>query len=295
MHTNHPLTQLWHSQAVREARHFASPRRWYRYLTADLRPLPSVVIAGAQKAGTTSLFGYLAGHPLCRRPLTKEVNFFDQNFRRGERWYRMHFPYGPTSQRGQQSPAAGAFCIEASPHYMFDPQVAARVHALLPHMKSIFLLRNPVSRAYSHYQHQVRRGREMRPFEECIEAEVQLEESRLRPTAGATNRQGPPREQPTYLARGVYVNQLRNWREHFPAKQMLVIEAERMFKQPREVLQEVLAFLELEAWQPRAFGNLNPGRYSTPMSAAARDHAGKYFAPHNEDLFQFLGQRYDWR
>ncbi len=291
MRKNHTLTQLWHSPTVRDARRLASPRRWFRYLTADRRSLPGVVIAGAQKAGTTSLFGYLAGHPRCLPPLTKEINFFDQNYERGERWYRMHFPLGRDERRSAGRPA-GSFCIEASPHYMFEPQVASRAHALRPDMRAIFLLRNPVSRAYSHYQHEVRRGRETRSFEQCIDDEIRQQESDRRPSS--TNGPRLPLPRRTYLARGEYLKQLSNWRASFPQEQMLVIQAERMFKQPREVFDEVLAFLGLETWVPGEFGNLNPGRYHTPMSPAARQRATEYFAPRNEQLFKFLGERYTW-
>jgi hypothetical protein len=290
MHKNHAFTRLWHSGPVRDARRLASPRRWYRYLTADWRPLPDVIIAGAQKAGTTSLFGYLAGHPLCLRPITKEVNFFDQNYARGQRWYRMHFPYGRTGSSAERTLPSGAFCVEASPHYMFEPEVAGRVRELQPAMKAIFLLRDPVSRAYSHYQHQVRRGRETRPFAECVAAESRATGRH----SAATNGNGSANQSRGYLARGLYAEQLLNWREHFPAEQMLVLEAERMFRNPQEVFAEVMQFLGLSAWQPVEFANLNPGGYRVPMNDAARDLARRYFAPHNERLFELLGQRYVW-
>jgi hypothetical protein len=293
MQKNHAFTRIWQSPAIRGARHLASPRRWVRYLSADWRPLPRVIIAGAQKAGTTSLFGYLAGHPRCLRPLTKEINFFDQNYARGERWYRMHFPIAARATEQSAGESEGLFCIEASPHYMFEPQVASRVHQLLPDAKAIFLLRNPVNRAYSHHQHQVRRGQETRSFEQCIALEI---EQRSRASRSPLEHQHPgcqPRL--SYLARGVYVEQLQNWRDYFPFEQMLVIEAERMFKDPRLVLDEAIAFLGVESWAPAEFGNLNPGRYGTPMSASARESAAAFFAPHNERLFQFQGRRFDWR
>lgn len=293
MQKNHAITRLWHAQSVRRARHFASPRRWYRYLTANRRPLPRFVIAGAQKAGTTSLYGYLAGHPQCLRPLAKEVNFFDQNYARGQRWYRMHFPIARTDELGRSLPA-GASCIEASPHYMFEPEVAARARILLPDLKAIFLLRNPVARAYSHYHHEVRRGRETRTFEESIALEIQQQSGAGRASSTATKQHGGSMPRRTYLARGVYVDQLRNWRAHFPAEQTLAIEAERMFTHPREVFDEVLAFLELDPWTPTEFGNLNPGRYHAPISPVARDRATRYFAPHNERLFHFLEKRFEW-
>jgi hypothetical protein len=289
MHKNHPITRFWHSQTVRGTRHFASPRRWYRYLTAGRRALPRVIIAGAQKAGTTSLFGYLAGHPQCLRPLTKEINYFDQNYTRGERWYRMHFPVD--ARDVPTGPRHDACCIEASPHYMFEPQVAQRVSRLLPGAKVIFLLRNPVARAYSHYQHQVRRGQETRPFDACLALEVEQHAGR---PSHASPRHAHGATPLSYLARGRYVDQLRNWQQHFPAGQMLVIESERMFKRPGEIVDEVLAFLGLEPWRPSELGNLNPGGYTRPMSPAARSLASDYFAQHNERLFQFLGRRFTW-
>jgi len=294
MARNRPLTQFWHSRAIRQMRHLASPRLWYRYLTARQRRLPEFIIAGAQKAGTTSLFGYLAGHPQCSGPVIKEVNFFDQNYSRGERWYRMHFPLGMSGGRGLQRAGSGSCCFEASPHYMFEPQVPARVRQSLPAMKAIFLLRNPVSRAYSAYQHEVRRGRLTMPFEDCIEIEIRQQAGEGPRAATGTHDQNPDGRRLSLLARGVYVDQLRNWRAHFPAEQMLVLEAERMFQEPREVFDAVLAFLGLDPWTPPAFGNLNPGRYQTPMSSVARERAMRYFAGHNERLFQFLGRRFAW-
>src|SRR6266480_35393 len=92
MHRNHPLTSWWHSRSVRQTRRLFSPGLWFRYLTARGRGLPNFIIAGAQKAGTTSLFGYLEGHPQCVAASTKEVHYFDKNLHRSEDWYRMHFP-----------------------------------------------------------------------------------------------------------------------------------------------------------------------------------------------------------
>src|SRR5262249_14723943 len=122
MSKNHSLTRFWHSGAVRRTRRLLAPRLWCRYLTATRRRLPDFLIAGAQKAGTSSLFGYLAGHPQCLAPLNKEVNFYDQNYSRGERWYRMHFPLDTTRSHADRE-STGMACFEASPHYMFELEV----------------------------------------------------------------------------------------------------------------------------------------------------------------------------
>ncbi|MGD9723637.1 MAG: sulfotransferase domain-containing protein [Pirellulales bacterium] len=294
MSRNHLLTRLWHSQGVRGARHLASPRLWFRYLTASRRSLPQFIIAGAQKAGTTSLYGYLAGHPQCRAPWTKEVNFYDQNFARGERWYRMHFPLSTGAVNRPHFGGAGALCFEASPHYMFEPEVPTRMRESLPEVKAIFLLRDPIRRAYSHYQHEVRRRRISIPFEDCIDAEIR-QRAGERPPAPGSEALGLPSRPLTLLARGLYVDQLQRWEAHFPADRMLVLEAERLFRAPADTFAQVLAFLGLDAWAPAAFGNLNPGRYSTPMSSVARERAERFFEPHNERLFQHLNTRYAWK
>jgi hypothetical protein len=289
MRGNRTFTRFWQARHVRLARHLVSPALWLRRMTASRRPLPDFIIAGAQKAGTTSLFDYLSGHPQCAAPLTKEVHYFDDNFSRGENWYRMHFP--PVTA----GDAPAALCFESSPYYMFDPRVPARMQKLLPDAKIIFLLRNPVSRAYSHYQHSVRRGREPLSFEAALEAEpTRLADEHERLLAGADYRSDAHRNY-SYMARGVYVDQLLRWEAHYLRRQMLVIQAERMFKNPREAFVEVLAFLGLDAWLPADFGARNSGSYTAPMSAAARERLARFFEPHNERLFEHLGRRFDWR
>lgn len=294
MRQNRLLTRFWQTHTVRQARHFASPRLWYRQLTAPRRTLPEFVIAGAQKAGTTSLFGYLSGHPQCAASMTKEVHYFDKHFARGENWYRMHFPLTaqPRDARGGHS---NWRCFESSPYYMFDPRVPSRMRQTLPGAKVIFLLRNPVSRAYSHYQHSVRRGREPLSFEEAIEAESDRLAGEHQRLLAEAHYQSKAHRNFSYLARGVYVDQLARWQASFSADQLLVINAERLFRKPREAFTEVLDFLGLDPWMPAEFATHNSGRYRTPMSPAARDRLTSYFTPHNERLFDLLGKRFNWR
>jgi hypothetical protein len=266
---------------------------WYRRVTAPHRRLPEFVIAGAQKAGTTSLFGYLSGHPQCAASSTKEVHYFDQHFARGENWYRMHFPLeNATRQVGGTPPETR--CFESSPYYMFDPRVPARMAAALPNAKVIFLLRNPVSRAYSHYQHSVRRGREPLSFELAIDAEPERLAGEHERLVSDLDYQSNSHRHYSYLARGAYADQLLSWQAEFSKDQLLVIEAERMFRAPREIFGQVLEFLGLDPWTPADFGTRNSGRYKNPMSPAARDRLTKHFGPRNERLFELLGRQYDW-
>jgi hypothetical protein len=286
MKQNRVLTRWWHSGRVRKARRMASPRLWYRYLTAGQRGLPNFIIVGAQKAGTTSLFGYLEGHPQCIPASTKEIHYFDRRADKSVASYRMHFPL--------MAELAGKQTFESSPYYMCEPRVPARVKALLPEVKLIFLLRNPVTRAYSHYQHSVLRRREPLSFEDGLEAEADRIAGEEAKMMAEPNYLSHAHQHFSYLLRGVYVDQLHCWSKHFPSRQMLILEAERMFKHPAEVFREVLDFLELDRWQPATFENLNSGRYKEPMKPTTRAKLEAYFAPHNKRLYDYLGWRTSW-
>jgi hypothetical protein len=183
--------------------------RLWRRLTAGRRTLPAFIIIGAQKAGTTSLYKYLRQHPNIVPALKKEVKFFDCNYDLGLDWYRSHFPYH-SKLNGQKMTG------EASPHYLFHPLAARRIANVLPEVKLIALLRNPVERAYSHYQLNVRRGREPLSFEQAIDKEEErLQGMREKILAGE--------DIPlynflhySYLAKGIYADQLQYWFAQFP-------------------------------------------------------------------------------
>ena len=124
-------------------------RACYRRVTSPWRGLPSALIIGAQRSGTTSMFNCLARHPDVRRPLGKEVHYFDLHYARGLKWYRGCFPY-----RGQLR--GRVMTLDASPYHLAHPLAPKRAAKLLPEVKVIAILRNPIDRALSHHQHEVR-------------------------------------------------------------------------------------------------------------------------------------------
>src|SRR5205807_8171720 len=102
----------------------------------------------------------------------KEPHFFSLNFHKGPWWYRSHFPTLMEIYYAQHIRKRDFITGEGSLYYVFHPLAPARVAKMLPQVKLIVLLRNPVDRAYSHFQHQLRQpGVEILAFEEAIDHE----------------------------------------------------------------------------------------------------------------------------
>ena len=120
--------------------------------------LPDFVIVGTMKGGSSALTRGVGNHPDVFIADGKELHFFDEHFERGLGWYEACFA----------AATQGQVIGEATPRYMNEQVVVDRMIATLPKGKFIAILRDPVDRAYSHYWHNQRRGREARSFEEAI-------------------------------------------------------------------------------------------------------------------------------
>lgn len=251
------------------------------------RVLPDFVIIGAQKCGTTMLYKTLRRHPNVRPASTKEVHYFDLNFDKGIDWYRAHFP--------QPAPGEGEEFItgEASPYYLFHPHAAARLARTIPRAKLILLLKNPVDRAYSHYQHRVRKGIETLGFEEALDAEGQRLHGEVERMMEDESYHGFNHQHFSYLSRGVYVDQIPPWSGFFGRDQLLILKSEDLFDRPSDNLGHVLEFLKLPQWRPEAFNVRTQGRYE-PMDPAIRRRLEEHFAPHNRRLYEYLGTDFGW-
>ena len=123
----------------------------YAERTSDRRQLPDFLVIGTKRGGTTSLWRYLIQHPLVPRLFpawnTKTSHYFEENWHRGEQWYRSHFPTDRRRQAMERRHGAPPRVGEAAPLYMFHPLAPGRVHDLMPQARLIVLLRDPVERA----------------------------------------------------------------------------------------------------------------------------------------------------
>ncbi len=245
----------------------------------NLKPLkvPNFIIIGSQRCGTTSLYTYLAQHPQILTPIKKEMDFFSWHFHRGIDWYLAHFPPIP---EGEQFLTG-----EASPSYFDFREAPQRLYSAFPEVKLIVLLRNPVDRAISQFYRLADLNWEVRSLDRAISDEV----ARL-----AQNPAYIIGEEPgNYLARGRYIEFMKNWLAFFPKEQLLVLKSEDFYAGAATTVKQVLEFLDLPEYQLSEYQNANPGSYQ-PVSDSVRDWLSDYFRPYNQQLEEYLGRKFDW-
>jgi hypothetical protein len=247
--------------------------------------LPQFLIIGAQRCGTTHIYDVLTAHPDVAAASHKEIHFFDLHYRRGPRWYQGNF--AAVSQRGR---AREPICGEATPTYIAYRQIPGLVHDLLPDVRLLVLLRNPVDRAISHYHHFVRLGYERRRFADAIAWEYEHLAGGNDPLLlDSPERRGDP----LYLSHGAYACQLRFWFERFPREQILIVQSEELFGAPEGVLGLVAEFLGLTpSFRP---GDHQPKQFSyTSMDRGDRERLRALYEPMNRDLEALIGRSFGW-
>lgn len=269
----------------------------YRRATGATRALPDFLIVGAQKAGTTMLYEHLCGSPLVCRARDKELHFFDwhYNYRRGLDWYRRCFPTQQSLEALRPAHHCRGITGEASPYYLFHPLAPERAAAALPEAKIIILLRNPIDRTLSHYEHAVRAGWEGRSLESAIDGEPErmrllTEEVIRRPTKDVR-----AHELHSYLSQGMYEPLIQRWLSRWAPERVLILQSERYFVDAIGTMEEVQSFLGLPVHSVVTPGALNAGSSDRSTSPEIRSRLADFFAPHNEELFRLLGRRFDWR
>ena len=195
--------------------------------------LPDFLGVGTQKGGTTYLYELLKRHPQVFLAEPKEQHFFSLHWQRGVDWYRKQFASAAESQ----------ICGEITPYYLFHPEAPARIQSLLPNVKLIVLLRDPVERALSQYFHSRRLGLDHLDLEEAFAAEA----SRLR-NSTETLKQGLPHlshQQHSYLSRSRYEEQLMRFDYYFASDQILLLKSEDLFLKTELIWGKIMDFLGL--------------------------------------------------
>ena len=247
-------------------------------------PLPTFVIAGAQKCGTSSLVATLRRHPQVHMARPKELHFFDRKRGQGLDWYAEQFtPKGRQVQWG-----------EASPTYVYEEVARRAMCEGLPDAKFVVILRDPAKRAYSHFWHSKRLGfDDVETFEEALDLEPQR-------MASGERKQ---RMRFSYLDRGHYVEQLEDLYARHDPSLVHVMLLDDLAGDRVPALARLMEFLGIDPSYASSIKEQHTNKYRVgerggeqvvvsypPLATETRARMVEHFRPWNDRLERFLGR-----
>lgn len=263
-------------------------------LTSFMRTQPDFFIGGVQKGGTTSLYYSLIQHPQIIAGKTKETFYYGTtpHYEKGLGYYKQFFGTGLQKSFKKMSVGKKVLTVDGSTNTFDSKEAPQRILKDNPDAKMIFIFRNPVDRAYSHYKMAVKLGWEQADFEKALE----LEEKRI--ADGTTHPLSVPNhnfayQRLGYKARGLYAPTLKHWLKEFPEKNIFMTSSDEFFANPPVVFDNLCGFLGIETKVKVKFEKLNEGS-SGKMNAQTQKYLQEYFKPHNEELFRLLNKKFDW-
>ncbi|MGM0452723.1 MAG: sulfotransferase domain-containing protein [Thermodesulfobacteriota bacterium] len=221
------------------------------------------IVCGTQKGGTSALDGYLREHPAICMADQKEVHFFDdeKRFRNNNMpdysAYHAFFHPGPAHER----------IGETTPVYMYWQDAPRRIWQYNPRMKLIVMLRNPIERAYSHWNMEHARKADSLSFGDAI----RNERKRCRQALPYQHRIC------SYISRGFYLEQLRRLYQFFPEENVLVLKNEQLRYHPRQTLETVCRFLQVSSFAGIRIKEVHSRPYASEMGAGEKEYLRKVF------------------
>ena len=270
-------------------------QRFYGNITSPIRILPDFLIAGFNKSGTNSLFEYIGQHPNIKNASRREIHYFTLSYWRGLNWYKSYFPTKIYKKNFEIKNKSKFVTGEATPHYIFHPLAIKRIKQLLPNVKLIVVLRNPIDNAYSHYQHYKIGGIEKDTFEEAIKQDKQRYEvlERLY-NSNQVKEHSLKHVKMPYVSYATYVNHIKRLLQIFPRKQILFIKNTELNENPQLVLKNIFDFLEIKQEKIKDLKKHNVGKYEN-MKSKTRYELSEYFKPYNEELEDLLKMKLNWK
>ncbi len=202
--------------------------------------MPTFVIIGAARSGTTALYTYLRQHPQIFMSPIKETNFFcfegqPLDYRGPGNDYVNNSIHALSDYEalfaGAPPEAARG---EASPLYLYVEQTASRIRHHVPEAKLVAILRNPVEQAFSHFLYAKKQTIEpLDDFEQALEAEPERAREHWQPLF-------------QYSTFPLYGLQLRRYFDLFPREQLSIHLYEDFEADPRSVLADIHAFIGVD-------------------------------------------------
>jgi len=230
------------------------------------------IVAGAQKCGTTALHYFLEKHPDIALPDKQELHFFDNEdvFAKEPDYKLLHDSFHPRS--------SWLVAGESTPVYIYRPQVIERIWNYNKAIKLIVILRNPVLRAFSHWNMQRERGFDDLDFL----AAIKEEKNRLKEASPLQSRRF------AYIDRGLYSKQLKSVFRIFRRDQVKVIKFEDFRNDQVRVMNAIFTFIRVRALRKLRSKERNVIPYARKITGQERRYVYRLFQQDIADLERLL-------
>jgi hypothetical protein len=238
------------------------------------------IVPGAQKSGTTALHYFLKKHPQLALPDRQELHFFDdeQIFSRPVDYAVLHRHFRPIGR----STIAG----EVTPSYLYWAPAMERIHAYNPQIKLAILLRNPIDRAFAHWNMQRFKDREPLDFLDALRGEPR----RIAQPLSIESRRF------SYVDRSFYSAQLERVFKFFPREQVKIVKFDEFRDRKQETLDVIFDFLGLKRLRVTRDKDRNVVPYERGITPEERKYLSEVFAAEIAKLERMLGwDLADWR
>ena len=237
-------------------------------------PIVSFLGCGAQKSGTSALDNYLRQHPEICLPAMKEIHYFDNEY--NFRFHNVNYAkYHSFFQMERSHRIAG----EVTPAYMYMDYAMRRIWEYNPHIKILILLRNPIQRAYSHWNMNRVKGAEELSFLDAVSQRTERSRAKL----PLQNKKF------AYLDRGFYSSQIRQVFRFFPREQVLIKRSSSLSTDPVGTMAEIFEFLGIEALSIQEEEPIHEGIYDRPMAEEEREFLHNFYQYEIKELENLLG------
>jgi hypothetical protein len=256
-----------------------------------MRVLPNFLIIGNSFCCKTLLYDYMVQHPLILKNLREETAFWGWHYEKGMSWYRSNFPTKLHKKMVE-------FFHRENVHIGETINIPIQnrpkqIDNILSKPKIIVILRNPIERAFVRYLADVRAGLEERSFEDALEKAKP--KSEILKKMKMNEIKGVDENASLYITGSIYYYDLKRWSEFFPIDQMLFVTSEDLLNQPLETTNKALEFLELEPLKTIKKIGKNWEENAEKMNILTREKLKEIFEPHNQELFNFIGKKFDWK
>ena len=262
--------------------------------TGKDRLLPNFLIFGGTRSGGMTLQRYLVKHPtvICER----NIHFFEYTITNNVNWYKTHFPTKKYKNKMEKQFNQNLTVGEQTGTYMFFPNVPSRVKEVIPNVKLIAILRNPIDMIFSRYNHMKNQGFEVSAnFDEVIDME--LKRINILEKQKEMKMDNPFFDNSmifNYIRHGNYASRLEEWFKYFPKKQFLIFTNKELTKDPSKFTNKTFEFLDLEPVKNIEYIKHNVSDYKEKMNESTKKILEERFRPYNEKLDELLDRKLEW-